>query len=459
MKNHIISLFKKLKKAPASDNDQENILNILIIMIIVIILIGTIATSPKIAALNGANYQDSLFHQHFMEISLIFFISLLYLSKKGYKRHLPQIFPLALFGMAAYLEYHWGINSASGILFFILAITVSEILLGTKIAGAFTGLASLFLWLSSRIQKIDVISGNRFLIENRFDYFDIVLISIIFLIILTISYLFGNELKRSRDKIEQEKDLLEIKIKEKTKELKDIQAQEIARVYRFAEFGKLSSGLFHDLVNPLNKVILNIKKIKDKGKNNRDFDLIRPDIDQIIKASEKMRAFINSVRKQLNFQEKKEIFSLNQEIEEAISLLNYKALRNQVIVSFEAQEKILLKSNPIKFNQVVTNLLSNAIDAHENQTDDCSKEVTIGLKKQERTIILSVSDNGPGIAPDIAGEIFQPFFTTKDNSGGLGLGLPLIKKIIEENFFGRIEVFSKPGQRTSFLVIIPENIK
>jgi len=438
---------------------QGRIMDSLIVMVIIIIGIAALTIFCKVEIIKGHSYQKDVFLENFLIIALIFFSALLYLSKKGYSRYIFYLFPAALLISAIYFECHWGINSITGILFFILAIAMSEIITNNLITLILVILSSLLLITANQLQKIKIIPTNQLLSKNHFNYSDIILLAIVFFIIITISWLLNSEFKKSKKELEKERNLLEIKIAEKTKELKDVQAKEIARVYRFAEFGKLSSGLFHDLVNPLTTVMLNINKIKDDGQNNHHFDLIRPDIDQIIKASKKMREFINSVRKQIDFQEKKEIFSLNREIEDAVSILNHKALKNQVTVFFKTSEKILMAGNPIKFSQIITNLLSNALDALENNQKNDEKKVIISLKKQEDRIILDVTDNGPGISEDIGKNIFQPFFTTKGDQGGLGLGLPLIKKIVEENFLGQISFFSNLNKKTSFLVTIPKNIK
>lgn len=448
-----------MKKDNIDRERQGKIMDSLIIMVIIIIVMAILTIFYRMEIIKEYAYQKDTILKFFLIPALIFFSALLCLSKKGYKRYVLHLFPAALLISAIYFECHWGVNSVTGILLFILAIAISEIIINNLVAIISAIFSSLLLITANQLQKTKIIPTNQLLGKNHFNYSDIILLIIVFFIIITISWILNNELKKSKKELEKERDSLETKITEKTKELKDIQAKEIARVYRFAEFGKLSSGLFHDLVNPLTTVMLNINKIKDDGQNNHHFDLIRPDIEQIIKASKKMRQFINSVRKQIDSQEKKEIFSLNKEIIDSISILNHKALKNQIAIFFKTSEKILIKGDPIKFSQIITNLISNALDALENNQTNRQKEIIISLKKQEKIIILSVSDNGPGVPENIRKSIFQPFFTTKSNQGGLGLGLPLIKKIIEENFLGQISFSSDLNKKTSFLVTIPENIE
>ena len=103
---------------------------------------------------------------------------------------------------------------------------------------------------------------------------------------------------------------------------------------------------------------------------------------------------------------------------------------------------------PDELNQVWTNLIHNAIQAMENQGT-----LTIEASRQESGIAIRVTDSGPGIPPEIVPKIFQPFFTTKPPGEGSGLGLDIVKKIIDKHQ-GTIEVESQPGQ-TAFMVWLP----
>ena len=105
---------------------------------------------------------------------------------------------------------------------------------------------------------------------------------------------------------------------------------------------------------------------------------------------------------------------------------------------------------PDELNQVWTNLIHNALQAMENKGS-----LIIDLKPKDRNIQVSITDSGKGIPPEIMSKIFQPFFTTKPPGEGSGLGLDIVRKIIDKHQ-GNIEVESKPGQ-TTFTVSLPIN--
>ena len=106
---------------------------------------------------------------------------------------------------------------------------------------------------------------------------------------------------------------------------------------------------------------------------------------------------------------------------------------------------------PDELGQVWTNLIHNALQAMDHQGT-----LTIGIDQNELEAIVSVSDTGKGIPEEIREKIFQPFFTTQPAGEGIGLGLDIVKKIIEKHQ-GKISVESEEGKGTTFCVYLPKN--
>lgn len=101
-----------------------------------------------------------------------------------------------------------------------------------------------------------------------------------------------------------------------------------------------------------------------------------------------------------------------------------------------------------ELGQVWTNLIQNAIQAMQNQG-----ELFVSVEPRNEEIVVTFTDTGPGIPPEIQSRIFEPFFTTKAKGEGTGLGLDICRRIVEKHR-GRIWVESQPG-RTSFFVALP----
>jgi two-component system, NtrC family, sensor kinase len=104
---------------------------------------------------------------------------------------------------------------------------------------------------------------------------------------------------------------------------------------------------------------------------------------------------------------------------------------------------------PGQINQVFMNILSNAIQAISGEG-----RILIKSWQADDKVKISIKDTGAGMTEDVRKKIFDPFFTTKDVGKGTGLGLSISYRIIQKHN-GEIEVFSKPGAGTEFLITIP----
>jgi signal transduction histidine kinase len=137
---------------------------------------------------------------------------------------------------------------------------------------------------------------------------------------------------------------------------------------------------------------------------------------------------------------------------ETVLTLYYNQLKKgvEVIRNYEANLPSIW-CYPDELNQVWTNLIHNAIQAMDNQG-----VLKIDVKQQNGRVLVSLTDSGKGITPEIMPRIFEPFFTTKPPGEGSGLGLDIVKKIIEKHE-GAIDVESVPG-KTTFTVSLPLNL-
>lgn len=228
--------------------------------------------------------------------------------------------------------------------------------------------------------------------------------------------------------------------------------EKLAQVVHLAKFGRLASGIVHDIINPLTAVSLNLEQIESsKIKGVKD---TRKHIEQALAANKRMESFVSAVKRQIQQQEEKSLFSVNKEIDQAISILAYKSRKENVKIKFEASKEIEVFGNSIKMHQSITNLIADAIDAYKDQQKK-NKLILIKLDKKNGTINLSIEDWGMGIAKKNISKIFDPFFTTKGVHEGTGIGLTTVKDVIEKDFNGTIRVKSQEGTGTTFFVAFP----
>lgn len=231
-------------------------------------------------------------------------------------------------------------------------------------------------------------------------------------------------------------------------------SDKINNLYRLAEFGRLSAGAFHDLMSPLTVVLLNLEKLNKLNNNLDDYPQIKESLTQAILASRKMEDLICCLKRYLNQTNTKSFFFMEQEINSAIKILNYHTVKNNIKIVFH--NKLKNKpyfGDPVKFNQIIYNLLSNAVESCMKQKGDQARKIVILLDKRNNKIILKVSDYGPGIKKQLLKKIFLPFFSTKKSCG---LGLYITKYLTEKEFLGEIKINSQINKKTAFSIIIPQ---
>jgi signal transduction histidine kinase len=146
-------------------------------------------------------------------------------------------------------------------------------------------------------------------------------------------------------------------------------------------------------------------------------------------------------------------------VSHALQLVNYQAHKEHVRIVFDHDPgaDIIHFDAPFKFQEIVMNLLLNAIESYEGvpRSDNRALTINITLKEYDGVATLSVRDNGCGMTPEVRAHLFEPFFTTKSGAKGIGIGLSTIKKIIEQDMSGTIAVESEPERGSLFTVTLP----
>ena len=220
-----------------------------------------------------------------------------------------------------------------------------------------------------------------------------------------------------------------------------------SELLRLAEFGRVSAGLIHEMSTPLAAAALTLDELKSEPKTS----LIK-------RARRELRlieGYVSAARKQLKGESNKRSFSLTIAIHQVVILLSGKARERGVKILVNSIGSIRLYGDPVKFHQILANLLSNAIDAYDG-VEGRPKVVLISVERSgAKAVRLSVLDNGQGIGRKDLSHIFEPFYTRKKANRGLGLGLATVKQFVEQDFNGKIGVKSKPGKGTKFTVRLP----
>jgi len=453
-------LYSLIKPRSMNEDDKrrEFIINVLLLGSLFISLAALINLVIYKSLLGSAYRGLSPF---FLFIIFLVFLSLYTISRKGHYLTSSYIFLFVWYIPTVYVAYLWGADLPASLLFFVLIIVMSGILINTRLAFFVTVGTSLVVVFIAELHIKGVIKPNLYWRNELLRMSDMTVYVITFFIIMTVSWLSNREIekslqraRRSEADLKKERDNLELTIEERTKELKKVQMEKISQLYRFAEFGKLSSGLFHDLVNPLTAVTLSLEQAR-LGESN-GVDAAKLHLKKAVQSTKKIENFIMTVRKQVQKQETSTYFSLTEEVIQSAQMFSYKARKLNVKLCLSRLKKVKTFGDQIKFSQVISNLISNSIDSYENiDGNHRDRRVEIRLWKEGDNVFLSVEDWGSGISEDDLTRIFEPFFTTKVFEKGTGIGLSSTKDIIEVEFRGGIDVNSKLGKGTKFKVWFP----
>lgn len=233
----------------------------------------------------------------------------------------------------------------------------------------------------------------------------------------------------------------------------EIQKQ-IFKTSKLASIGELAAGIGHEINNPLAIILCYLQVLKKRLKKEDVFD---DSIENIFNIQEEsvqrieriVGGLVSYVRPDSDVIE---LIKINETINETLSFMEviYKKAGVNIIKKL-TQEKLVVKGNKGKFQQVLVSLLSNFKDATDGVKD---QRVTIETKREKNDLVLRFIDNGHGISEDKLSKIFNSFFTTKKAGSGTGLGLSIIKNIIESSN-GSIGVRSKIGEGTTFTIKLP----
>lgn len=390
--------------------------------------------------------------------TILAFSFLLALSRKGFFRISSYILLAVYFLFTMYAVMNWSFVLPMIILGSVVIIVVSSILINIRFGFVATAGICLTTGVITWMQINHIIPVDLYWQHSGLSIQDVIEMSAIFFLIATVSWLSNRELERSLMRLKKseadlilERNSLEQRVHEQTRELKALQMDQVLHLSRFAEFGRLASGVFHDLMNPLNAVIANIDRMKN---THSEISETREYIHKAVSASRRMGTYLGNIRNQIKSSGELKRFSLSEEAQNAVDILSYKARMASVVITIENPQEIITLGEPLKFNQIIQNLLSNAIDSYQNSNNN-HRIVILRIFLKNTFAVCEVQDYGCGMSPETQSSIFEPFFTTKNSSEGLGIGLSTIHELVTIDFKGTITVTSTLGQGSVFSITFP----
>jgi len=248
---------------------------------------------------------------------------------------------------------------------------------------------------------------------------------------------------------------LEYKVQKKTEELGAAQS-ELIHIERIASLGKLSLSVAHEINNPLSGILIYTKLVY-KQLSNQDLDPVKKEsmLRQLTLIENETKRCGNIVKGLLDFSRKDqddfEPKHLHEVLRETYDLMTHPMKIANIHFYTDLTAKAdLIYCSPNQIKQACIAILVNASEAVPENGEVILKSKNL----DDDSVRFEISDNGKGIASEDIPHIFEPFFSTKQNSSGHGLGLAIVHGIIQ-NHKGKIDVQSEPGKGTTIAITIP----
>ncbi|MEP6866244.1 MAG: ATP-binding protein, partial [Deltaproteobacteria bacterium] len=232
----------------------------------------------------------------------------------------------------------------------------------------------------------------------------------------------------------------------------DLLQQQIVRAERLATLGELAAGVVHELNNPLTSITVYadylVRKLESQGQEAGDLEKVRrigASAQRILRFSRDLVQYARPSGKQL------EPVDLSGVIRQSVSIVEHLLERGNIGLDIDLDPELpVVQAVAGQLEQVLINLITNAVHAVESGGRVVVRAKLLDLS----TALIEVGDSGPGIRDEDRERIFEPFFTTKPDGKGTGLGLPIVRNIIEQHR-GQISVARSDLGGAAFRVTIP----
>jgi PAS domain S-box-containing protein len=262
------------------------------------------------------------------------------------------------------------------------------------------------------------------------------------------------ELRRAEQELERNKraytDQLEAMVRERTNQLEEAQAKLIQSA-KLAAVGQLAAGVAHEINNPVGVLLMKLKFLLSVAKRENLTAKAMATLDIAVEQAGRIADIVQDL---LNFSrtptDRPQSLNLNERIHSSLRLSHRMLTDRRIDLHLDLCEELpSVLGDPVEFEQVLINLLNNAVEAMAD-----GGELHLASHAEAGQVVISLRDTGEGIEAEDLGSIFDPFFTTKNFGEGTGLGLSISYGIVQK-MGGSIEVESELGSGAVFHIRLP----
>jgi signal transduction histidine kinase len=426
-----------------------------------VLLLGTLVLIVGALAVVLSNFIFLGFHYLWPRIGaiILLLVGMAVLYKMFRRGHyaLPTYSLLALYFVAACtVLFQWGVNNPVGLLLLAFVTILSGILIGARYSLYTVLLAVATLTILSWLALQGFIHPDMTWARHLAGIYDVVVFGIILANVAVISWLFNRSMEqslaraqKSEKALRRQKQLLEVKVEERTRQVQAAHLERVQELYRFAELGHMSVALLHDMANYLTVLSLDIEDLRQTRRNRTEA------MSRVQQSIRHLNSLVGRVRHQIKGETSVVQFNIADEIDQVMKILEYKANAAHVSLVWQSLPKrddLYYTGSINHFWQVITNIISNGIDAYDTK-HDLTRSIYVVAEKTKAGITVRVIDFGKGIPETKYEKVFEPFYSTKKT--GTGIGLAIAKRMVEKDFSGTIQVESSKERGTIFTIVLP----
>jgi signal transduction histidine kinase len=250
--------------------------------------------------------------------------------------------------------------------------------------------------------------------------------------------------------------LRDLSVRKKLEAEREEMQRQLYQSSKLASIGELSAGVAHEINNPLNGVINFAQLLKDEERPRSEFE--EQMIDGIIEEGERIAQIVRGLLAfaRADTQELRQVH-FAESIKTSIALFGHQFEKDGITVEINLEPDLpLVRADGSRLRQVVVNMISNAHHALKAKAGNSDEQKLFRITahragKHGELVRVEFYDNGVGIKREDLGKVFDPFFTTRREMGGTGLGLSVSFGIVRD-FGGKITVESEEGEFTRFII-------